>query len=246
MDSSNLMQKKFDLIIFDLDGTLVDGREAIRESFHLVLEKFNLPQLEDDKIDAMIGLPLVEMFENTLPPSNRHLAWKLTEVYAERYKQTGHIGTTILSNVIPTLEKLKKDGFKLAVATSKRNEAVGPLLVKIGLYKYFDLVTGLREGMRNKPYPDMIEYVMEQLNVGTQRTVMVGDTPLDIITARNSGIHVIAVTSSIALGITTMDKICNANPDAIISSLVDLSNNLYSKHNQAKPNSTDHNKRIIV
>jgi HAD superfamily hydrolase (TIGR01509 family) len=174
----------------------------------------------------MIGVPLVEMFERTLPSSNRHLAPKLAEVYAERYRQTGHIGTTILGNVIPTLRKLKKDGFKLAVATSKRNEPVRPLLEKIGLYEYFDVVTGLREGMRNKPHPDMIEYVMKELDVAPQKTVMVGDTPLDVITARNAGIHAIAVTSSVALGMTTMEKIRNANPDAIISSLLDLPNNL--------------------
>lgn len=223
------MRKKFDLIIFDLDGTLVDGREAIRENFHLALKKFGLPQLEDERIDAMIGIPLVEMFEMTLSPSKRHLAPKLVDVYAERYKETGHIGTTILSNVIPTLQELKKDGFKLAVATSKKNVPIGPLLEKIGLSKYFDLVTGLREGMRNKPHPDMIKFVMKELNVDPQKTVMVGDTPLDVVTARNSGISVIAVTSSIVLGITTLDKIRNANPDAIISSLLDLPSKLYFK-----------------
>ena len=221
------MQKKFDLIIFDLDGTLVDGRKAIRENFQLALKKFSLPHLQDEAIDAMIGVPLVEMFEKTLPSSNRHLAPKLTEVYAERYKHTGHIGTTILSNVIPTLQKLKKDGFKLAVATSKMNKPVRPLLEKIGLYEYFDVVTGLREGMKNKPHPDMIEYVMRELDVDPQKTVMVGDTPLDVITARNAGIHAIAVTSSVVLGMTTMEKIRKANPDAIIPSLLDLPNHLY-------------------
>jgi phosphoglycolate phosphatase len=223
------MQRKFDLIIFDLDGTLVDGREAIRENFHLALKNFGLPQVKDKEIDAMIGMPLVEMFERTLSPPNRHLAPKLVDVYAERYRATGHIGTTVLSGVIPTLQELKKDGFKLAVATSKRNEPVRPLLDRIGLCKYFDLVTGLREGMRNKPHPDMITYIMKELKVEPRETVMVGDTPLDVVTARNSAINVIAVTSSIVLGVTTIDKIRNAHPDAIISSLLDLPNYLYFK-----------------
>ena len=226
-DAGKLMQKKFDLIIFDLDGTLVDGREAIRENFHLALRKFGLPQVENERIDAMIGMPLVEMFERTLSPPNKHLAPKLVDVYAERYMETGHVGTTLLSGVIPVLQELKKDGFKLAVATSKRNDPVRPLLERIELYKYFDLVTGLREGMKNKPHPDMIRYIMKELNAEPRKTVMVGDTPLDVITARNSGINVIAVTSSIVLGVTTMDKIRNANPDAIISSLLDLPDYIY-------------------
>jgi phosphoglycolate phosphatase-like HAD superfamily hydrolase len=157
-------QSKFDLIIFDLDGTLVDGREAIRENFHFALKKFDLPQVEDEEIDAMIGLPLVEMFERTLAPSNRHMAPKLVSVYAEKYIETGHVGTTILSDVIPTLQRLRKDGFKLAVATSKKNDPVRPLLERLGLHKYFDLVTGCREGMRNKPHPDMIRFIK-----GTER-----------------------------------------------------------------------------
>lgn len=221
------MRRKFNLIIFDLDGTLVDGRKAIRRNFHVALEKFGLPQVEDERIDAMIGVPLVEMFERTLPSPNKHLAPKLVDVYVKEFMATGHVGTTVLSGVIPTLQKLRRDGFKLAVATSKRNDPVGPFLERVGLYEYFDLVTGCREGMRNKPQPDMIRYIMKEFNVEPRETVMVGDTPLDVITARNSGINVIAVTSSITLGMTTIDKIRNANPDTIISSLLDLPNYLY-------------------
>jgi len=219
-------QSKFDLIIFDLDGTLVDGREAIRENFHFALKKFGLPQVEDEEIDAMIGLPLVEMFERTLAPSNRHMALKLVSVSAEKYMETGHVGTTTLSDVIPTLQRLRKDGFKLAVATSKKNDPVRPLLERLGLHKYFDLVSGCREGMRNKPHPDMIRFITKELNVEPPRAVMVGDTPVDIVTARNTGISVIPVTSSISLGVTTINKIRDAKPDIVISSLLDLPKHL--------------------
>lgn len=227
-EAVNLMQKRFDLVIFDLDGTLIDNRKAIRENFNHALKAFRFPQLEADRIDAMIGTPLVEMFEKTLPPHGRHLASKLVDTYIQRYKETSHIGTTVIDGVIPTLQELKKDEFRLAVATTKRNDTVQPLLERIGLYKYFDLVTGRREGMRNKPHPDMLNYIMKELGIESQRTAMVGDTSIDVVTARNAGIYVVVVTSSVFLGMITLAKIRNAKPDVIISSLRDLRSNLYT------------------
>jgi HAD superfamily hydrolase (TIGR01509 family) len=222
------MGRRFDLVIFDLDGTLIDNRAAIRENFNYALKMFGFPQLEDEKVDAMIGTPLVEMFETILPGSCKHLAPKLVEAYIERYRDTSHIGTVVLDDVIPILEKLR-DEFKLAVATTKANDTVYLLLQRIGLHKYFDLATGRREGMRNKPHPDMLNYVMRELDVKPERTVMVGDTPIDIFTARNAGIYVVAVTSSIRLGMTTLNKIREAKPDLIIPSLRKLPCDLYTQ-----------------
>ncbi len=221
------MVRRFDLVVFDLDGTLIDNRVAIRENFNRALKMFGLPQLEDKKIDAMIGTPLVGMFEKILPPSNGNMAPKLVDTYVERYKDTSHIGTVVLDDVIPVLEKLRKDEFKLAVATTKADDTVYPLLQRIGLHMYFDLATGRREGMRNKPHPDMLDYVMRELDAKPERTVMVGDTPVDVLTARNAGIYVAVVTSSIRLGMTTLDKIREAKPDLIIPSLRELPCNLY-------------------
>jgi len=221
------MKRRFDLVVFDLDGTLIDNRAAIRENFNYTLMKCGFPQLEDKEIDAMIGTPLVEMFERILPTPNGDLAPKLVDTYVERYKDTSHVGTVVLDDVIPVLKKLRKDGFKLAVATTKANDTVYPLLQRIGLHKYFDLATGRREEMRNKPHPDMLNYVMRELDVKPERTVMVGDTPVDVLTAGNAGIYTAVVTSSIRLGMTTLDKIREAKPDLIISSLRELPYNLY-------------------
>jgi HAD superfamily hydrolase (TIGR01509 family) len=216
------MQRRFDLITFDLDGTLIDNRVAIRQNLNYALELHGFPQLKDQEIDAMVGTPLAEIFEKILPESSRHLVPQLVDAYVRRYLKTSHVGAVALEGVIPTLDQLRKEGFKLAVATTKRDDTVAPLLQKIGLLQYFDLVTGRMEGMRNKPNPDMLRYVMKKLNVTPQRTAMVGDTPIDIKTARNAGVYAIAVTSSIQLGMTTLDRICDANPDRIIGSLREL------------------------
>jgi len=221
------MQRRFDLVIFDLDGTLIDNRVAIRENFNHALVVYGFPRLKDDKIDSMIGTPLIEMFAKTIPAHSKHLASKLVDAYVQRYLCTSHVGTVVLESVTSTLERLKEDGFKLAVATTKANETVQPLLQRIGLDKYFDLTTGRREGMRNKPHPDMLDFVMKTFGVKPERTVMVGDTPVDVMTARNAGIYVVVVTSSVALRITTFNMILESRPDMIISSLQELPDILY-------------------
>lgn len=216
------MQRRFDLVTFDLDGTLIDNRAAIRTNLNHALAAYGFPQLEADKIDAMIGTPLIEMFSSILPEHSRHLAPRLVDAYVKRYLHTSHVGTVVLGGVISTLERLKHEGFKLAIATTKANETVHPLLRKVGLDKCFDLVTGRRKSMRNKPHPDMLNFVMKTLDVKPERTIMVGDTPIDVMTARNAGIMVVVVTSGAALHMTTLNMIHESSPDFIISSLQEL------------------------
>jgi len=221
------MKKRFDLVIFDLDGTLIDNRVAIRKNFNYARELYGYPPLAEDQIYSMIGTPLLEMFEKTLPESDKHLTPQLVNEYRKRYRSTCHKGVIILDSAIPTLEYLKKEKFKLAVATTKANNEVHILLKKIGLYEYFDVISGFKEGMKNKPSPDIVQYIMHTLCIESPKTALVGDTPMDVMTARNAGIYAIAVTSSISLGMTTMDKINNAKPDVVISSLHELPNHLY-------------------
>ena len=177
----------------------------------------------------MIGTALVEMFEITLQESDRNLAPQMVDEFREHYLYTSHEGVVILDGVIPTLEYLQQNGFKSAVATTKADVEVHPLLQRIGLYDYFNLVTGFREGLRTKPHPDMVQYIMRELDVRPERTALVGDTPTDIMTARNAGIYPIAVTSSIPLGMSTLDKINAANPEVVIDSLRELPNHLYAE-----------------
>ena len=221
------MQKRFDLVILDLDGTMIDNRVAIRTNFNYTLGLHKYDPLPDKEIDSMIGTALVEMFERTLLESDRHLAPQMVDEYRERYSGTSHEGVVILDGVVPMLEYLRQNGFKSAVATTKADVEVHPLLQRIGLYGYFNLITGFREGIRTKPHPDMVQYIMRELDVRPERTALVGDTPTDIMTARNAGIYPIAVTTSVPLGMTTLDKIYAARPDVVIDSLRELPNHLY-------------------
>jgi len=221
------MQKRFDLIVCDLDGTLIDNRYAIRENFNYTRNLYGYSPLLDSQIDSMIGTPLLEMFEKTLPASDKHLASELARIYKKRYTLTRQQRLVILDGVITTLKILKNDKFKLAVATTKANDQVHPLLEKIGLYRYFDLVVGFNKKFRTKPYPDMVQYLMKELDAEPVRTVLVGDTPTDVHTARNAGTYSITVKTGISLGMTTLDEVEKAGPDIIIDFFSELPNHLY-------------------
>lgn len=215
------MQNKFGLVIFDLD-TLIDNRSAIRENFNRALKSCGYPPAPLNRIDAMIGNTLLEMFREVLPASERHLAPELVLAYRRSYRDTCHKGVLLLDGVLPTLKRMREEAFKLAVATTKADELAKILMNRIGLDKYFDLVTGSKEEARAKPHADIIQFTMRELGFGPTQTALVGDTPVDVATSRNAGTYSIVVTSGVALGFTILERIRDSRPDAIISSLTEL------------------------
>jgi phosphoglycolate phosphatase len=216
------VERKFDLLIFDLDGTLIDNRVAIRNNFNHALRINGQPELSHDQIDRTIGRSLSEVFEELLPIGSEIKTEDLLRSFRTNYRQTNHIGLELLDGVPDILEKLKRAGFKLAISTTKADEEVHLLLKKIALYDYFDLVTGFTKELRTKPHPDMLDYIMRKLDIRPQRTAMIGDTYLDIEAAKNAHTHSIVVLSGVKLGIASLDLLRNSNPDIIISSLRDL------------------------
>jgi phosphoglycolate phosphatase len=216
------MERKFDLLIFDLDGTLIDNRVAIREAFNYALKSHGYLCVEDSKIDHDMGLPIEKMFKRIIPDINGQTAKELAEVYREKYVKISHKGVILLDGVPEILIEMRNLGFKLAVATTKADFLVAPLLEKIGLLIYFDIVTGSNNKIRNKPNPDMLFYVMQKLNINPERAVMIGDTFMDVATANKARIPCIGVLTSARLGMASEEDLKKAKPTVIINSLRDV------------------------
>ncbi len=221
------MQRLFDLVIFDLDGTLIDNRVAIRENFNHALSLYGYSELSASEIDAMVGMSLLDMFDRC--GVDESAAQEMVIAYRKRYHDTSHNGIVILDGVVSTLEGLRSNGFRLAVATTKAENEALSLLQKIGLHKYFDAIAGATETVRAKPHPDMIHYVMERLGAEREKTILVGDTLIDVSTARNAGIRVATVTTGISFGFTTHEDIYAWKPDYIVRSVSELPEILFSK-----------------
>ncbi len=223
------MKRVFDLVIFDLDGTLIDARRNIKENINYSLGLNGYEKLKDDKVYTLMGHPLIDIFGTIIPKKDSHLAVKLVKDYRKRYAKTCHVGVKILPGVKRTLSILKKIGCKLAIATAKGEAQTKLLLKRLGLHKYFDFVVGYGYGhsnLRPKPHPDMISYIIKRLKTDKQKTVMVGDTQLDVRAGRNAKVYTIAVRSGVKLGIENIKKLKMAKPDAIIESVNELPDHL--------------------
>ncbi len=180
------MERRFELVIFDLDGTLIDNRVAIRENINRALREHGLPEVDISAIDKTIGVPLEDAFIILSPGITPETALELRARYRSSYEPNSHKGVEFLEGVPEVLVSLKKKGFKLAIATTKTAFILKPLLEKIDLMKYFDLPMGRVDGMKSKPDPQMINYILNKLEVKPQRAVMVGDTEIDVLAGKNA------------------------------------------------------------
>lgn len=180
------------IILFDLDGTLIDSTDAIVSTFHHSFEKMNFDfQGTDEDIKSLIGYPLEIMFMDL--GVDEELAWDFVDTYKQRYKTISIQKTLLLENAIETLEVASKFA-RLSIVTTKTGKYTIPILEHFGILKYFEIVTG-REHVENpKPHPEPILKTLEQMNVNNTSNIwMIGDTHLDILCANSAGVNSVAV-----------------------------------------------------
>ena len=178
-------------ILFDLDGTLTDSGEGIINCAILALEHFGLPIPSRETLRVFVGPPLRDTFYKFGVPEKD--LDKAVEVYRSRYIPIGKYENHPYSGIKALLAKLKADGHRLYVATSKPEEMSKDILNKFELSQYFDIVCGATlDGSRDSK-ADVIAYLLERAG-GVDNAVMVGDTVFDIVGAAAHGIPAIGVS----------------------------------------------------
>ena len=182
------MEKKKKIILsFDLDNTLIDNREGIVNSFNYALKKYNLPALERNKIEKMIGTPLDDMFEkvSNLDPK------MLSTAFREYYRKEGIYQGNLLPGVREKLEEFKQHHFTLGVITSKRQELAVKITKILGIFKCFEYVLGESERVRSKLDPNLKKHLQNKYS--EYNIVIIGDHPKDAALAENIGAPFIGV-----------------------------------------------------
>lgn len=217
-----LIEKRFYLLIFDLDGTLIDSRVSIRSAFNHTLRSYGYETAEDSAIDRMIGTPIAEMYKQFLHGVDEKRLEELVRAYRAYYAEISDKGVVLLEGVPEILEELKSQGYTLAVATTKNIALTAPLLKKLGLSDYFEIVVGSSDQIRNKPHPDMLLHIMQKLGISPQKAVLIGDTAVDGATANNAGIVFIGVRSGEKLGLISLEELKKSGPIAVIDTLREL------------------------
>lgn len=177
-------------ILFDLDGTLTDSGEGIINCATLALEHFGLPVPDRTTMRVFVGPPLDETFVKFGVPKER--AQEAITVFRSRYTTVGKFENFPYPGIAEMLQKLKENGHRLFVATSKPEIMAVEILEKFGLAQYFEQICGATlDGSRSKK-EDVISYLLEKTG-SSEAAIMVGDTAFDVIGAAAHGIPAIGV-----------------------------------------------------
>lgn len=184
-------KQKFDLIVFDWDGTLMDSTAAIVKSLQDAANDLGLPVPEKKRAVHVIGLGLKEALETVFPDLSLKHYPKLIDRYRLHFL-TNSKKTTLFDGIKAMLDDLKKQNYLLAVATGKSRAGLNRAIDESGLRGYFDASRTADETW-SKPHPAMLLELVQQLGESMNRTVMIGDTTHDLQMANNAGAAGIAV-----------------------------------------------------
>ena len=186
------MSKRFDLLVFDWDGTVVNSAGHIVASLQAACRDLGLSPPSNERARYIIGLGLADAMAYLLPDLPPADYPKLVERYRHHFV-AGDQAVALFDGVREGIERLHSGGFLLAVATGKSRRGLDRALDESGLRAYFHLSRCADEGFP-KPHPDMLLYLMDMLGVTPERTLMIGDTSHDLEMARGAGVAALAVS----------------------------------------------------
>ncbi len=185
---------KPDTIIFDLDGTILDTLEDLGDSVNFALLKNNLPRRTTEEIRSFVGNGIRLLIERAVPENTEPtIIDSCFDDFKAHYKGNSTNKTKPYEGIAEVLNELKKTNIKLALVSNKADFAVQEIVERY-FPDTFQYATGEKEGIRRKPYPDSVFTAMEYLGSDKNNTVYVGDSEVDVETARNCGIPCVAVT----------------------------------------------------
>ena len=178
-------------IFFDLDGTLTDSGEGIINCATLALEHFGLPVPSREEMGVFVGPPLDETFLAFGVPKDK--TQEAIDVFRSRYLVVGKFENSPYPGIHDLLDKLKKQGHRLFVATSKPETTAVEILNKFALAPYFEVICGATFDGTRVHKADVIAYLLEKIGE-TEDILMVGDTEFDVTGAAAHGIKTIGVS----------------------------------------------------
>lgn len=185
--------KEYKYILFDLDGTLTDPAVGITTCVAYALKKFGIEVEDISTLNHFIGPPLLDSFMADYGFS-KEKAQTAIDYYRERFRVKGLYENEVYDGVPEMLEKLKNDGKKLILATSKPEPFAKEIMRHFGLDKYFDFVAGSNFDGTRTAKAEVIEYALESAGVTDKSAcIMVGDREHDIIGANKTGLDSIGV-----------------------------------------------------
>ena len=187
--------KKDDTVIFDLDGTLMDTLEDLADAVNEILSRNGYPVRTIREVRRIVGNGLRQTLTLCLPEGTKQeVVDRLLPEFASYYQEHCQIKTKPYDGIEDTLRELSARGFKLAIVSNKRDEAVKTLNREY-FAEYVRVAIGENEsaGIRKKPAPDTVYQALRELGSSREQAVYVGDSEVDRMTAENAGLPCVSV-----------------------------------------------------
>ncbi|WP_417775789.1 HAD-IA family hydrolase [Stutzerimonas xanthomarina] len=221
---------KYELLIFDWDGTLVDSIGRIVESILVAAARCDLPRLDEHSIKGIIGLGLPEAIAVLYPDvTDRKLVEAFRRAYADHYLALEAEPSVLYPGVATALQQFREQGHQLAVATGKGRRGLDRVLAGQGWSDFFD-VTRCADETASKPDPLMIHEILEHCGVSPERALVIGDSVFDLEMARRAGVDSVAVS----YGAQPLDVLLSCSPCMAINCFSELGEWLCSVSNPAE------------
>lgn len=182
--------------IFDLDGTLTNTLESMTYSVNLTLEEMGLSKITKDQCRLFVGNGARVLMEKSLKAAGDTDASRIEEgmeIYGRIFDQNCTYHVTPYEGIPEMLKALKDKGIQLAVLSNKPDRQTVKVVKAIFGEELFDYAQGQKEGIRRKPEPDGVWYLMEQMHVSKEECLYIGDSEVDAATGRNAGLKTIGV-----------------------------------------------------
>ena len=209
---------KYRNIIFDFDGTLADTAELTVETMHKTNRALNLPDKSDAECRAMIGYRLEEI-SSILWPDMPDLSERYAATFREIYKSTKEdFKVRTYSGVSDTLTRLKRDGIRMAVASSRSKVSLLDLCNELRIADYFQMIVGGGDVNNGKPAPDPVNLVLATQGWDKDETLVVGDMSVDILMGKAAG----AATCGVIYGNGSVAELRDVGADYLISDFSEL------------------------
>lgn len=201
-------------LIFDLDGTLLNTLEDLKDSTNFVLKKYNYPLRTIDEIRIFVGNGIEKLIERVIPEGTNNPKYsECLNLFKKHYAENMYNKTKPYNGIMDMLIKLNKNNLKIAVVSNKIDFAVKDLCKKYFGNK-IQIALGSTETMKRKPAPDSVLNVMKQLKSKKEETLYIGDSDTDVKTAKNANLTCIGVT----WGFRSKETLIEEGADYIIDS----------------------------
>lgn len=210
------MKKRYDLIVFDWDGTVMDSTAVIAGSIQSACRDLELPVPDDETARHVIGLGLQEALRHAVPDAPEEMYEPMVARYRHHFLSQDQ-AIPLFDQAAETIAELYAADYLLAVATGKNRNGLNRALESSGLGHYFH-VTRTADQTFSKPHPAMLLEIIDELGLEADRVLMIGDTTHDLQMAINAGVDAVAMTH----GAHPVEQLQALTPLALVNDFAQL------------------------